>query len=86
MPALTLDQPVTYQITVPGVVDSGWADWATGLTVTIEQLPDCTPVSVLTCQVDQAALIGLLRRLYALGLPLMSVQCVDVKGTIDENQ
>jgi hypothetical protein len=34
------------------------------------------PVTTLTGAVDQAALHGLLRRLYSLGLPLISVNCV----------
>jgi hypothetical protein len=35
------------------------------------------PVSTLTVKVDQAALHGLLRRLYALGLPLISVRWIE---------
>ena len=35
------------------------------------------PVTTLTSTVDQAGLQGLLRRLYALGLPLISVERVD---------
>jgi hypothetical protein len=74
---LTLYQPATYQIKVPGILDENWADWNEGMTVTFEEDRDGLPVSVLTCAVDQAALQGLLRRLYALGLPLLSVICVD---------
>ena len=36
------------------------------------------PVTTLTGRLDQAALQGLLRRLYSLGLPLISVACCDV--------
>ena len=70
---ITLDRPVTYQITVPGVFDEQWAEWLGRMTITTEYEEDDYPVSTLTCTVDQAALQGLLRRLYSLGLPLISV-------------
>jgi hypothetical protein len=47
------------------------------MTITIESDGDGLPVTTLTGTVDQAALHGLLRRLYSLGLPLISVICVD---------
>jgi hypothetical protein len=34
------------------------------------------PVTILTGTLDQAALQGLLRRLYSLGLPLISATCI----------
>ena len=74
---LTLDRPAIYQIKVPGHLDERWADWAGGMTVTIESEGDGPPVTTLTGTVDQAALQGLLRRLYSLGLPLISVICVE---------
>ncbi len=33
---LTLDQPAAYQIKVPDHLDESWADWAGGMTVTVE--------------------------------------------------
>jgi hypothetical protein len=38
---------------------------------------DGSPFSTLIGVVDQAALQGLLRRLYSLGIPLISVTCLD---------
>ena len=76
-PKLTLDRPATYQIKVPGELDRNWTDWAGGMTITIESEDDGPPVTTLTGTVDQAALQSLLRRLYSLGLPLISVICVD---------
>jgi hypothetical protein len=70
---LTLDRPATYQIKVPGELDPSWADWAGRMTLTVESEGDGPPVSTLTGTVDQAALHGLLRRLYSRGLPLISV-------------
>jgi hypothetical protein len=37
----------------------------------------------LTGTIDQAALQGLLRRLYSLGLPLISANCVEC-GKVDD--
>ena len=73
----TLDQPATYQIKVPGALDAGWADWAGGMAISIESEREGPPVTTLTGTVDQAALQSVLRRLYSLGLPLISVNCVE---------
>ena len=73
---LTLDQPATYQIKVPGHLDESCSDWAGGMMITVESEGDGSPVTTLTGTVDQAALQGLLRRLYSLGLPLISVNWV----------
>ena len=75
---LTLDQAATYQIKVPGHLDESWSDWAGGMTITLESGGDGPPTTALTGVVaDQAALQGLLRRLYSLGLPLISVNCIE---------
>jgi hypothetical protein len=73
---LTLYRPVTYQIKVPGHLNESWSDWAGSMTITVECEGDSPPVTVLTGALDQAALQGLLRRLYSLGLPLISVNYV----------
>jgi hypothetical protein len=73
----SLDRPATYQIKVPGELGESWSDWAGGMTIAVESEGEGPPVTTLTGTVDQAALQGLLRRLYSLGLPLISVICVD---------
>jgi len=74
---LTLDGPATYQIKVPGELDARWSDWAGGMTLAVESEGDGQPVTTLTGSLDQAALQSVLRRLYSLGLPLVSVICVE---------
>ena len=74
---LTLDRPATYEIKVPGYLDERWSDWAGGMTIKVESEGNGPPVTVLTGTLDQAALQSLLRRLYSVGLPLISVNCVD---------
>ena len=69
---LSLDQPVTYQLQVPGELDESWSDWMQGMTIAVER-EGGEALTTLTCTVDQAALHGVLRRLYSLGMPLISV-------------
>ena len=73
----TLARPATYQIKVPGHLDESWSDWVGGITISVENDDDGLPITTLTGTIDQAALQGLLRRLYSLGLPLISVNCVE---------
>ena len=73
----TLDRPATYQIKVPGELDQSWADWDRQISITVDSEGDLPPITTLTGTFDQAALQGLLRRLYSLGLPLISVNYID---------
>lgn len=74
---LTLDQPVHYQIKVPGALNETWSDWSGKATITVERDEDGSAVTTLTCNVDQVGLHGILRWLYSLGLPLIAVVCLD---------
>ena len=76
---LTLDQPATYQIEVQGKLDENWPDWAGEMTVTVRNGGNGLSITTLTGTIDQAALLGLLRRLYSLGIPLISVICLDFR-------
>lgn len=73
----TLDRPATYQIKVPGHLDESWTDWDDRMALSTEVAVDGSALTTLTGTIDQAALQGLLRRLYALGLPLISVNYMD---------
>jgi hypothetical protein len=68
---------VTYEIKVPGEFDESWSERGGRMTVTVESDNAGMPLTTLTGTVDQAALQGLLRWLYSLGLPLISVICVE---------
>ncbi len=74
---LTLDRPAIYHIKVPGELDARWSNWAGGIAIAVESEGDGPPVTTLTAKVDQAALQSLLRQLYSLGLPLISVTCTE---------
>ena len=79
----TLDQPVPYEIRVPGQIGAGWASWAEEMNVTIEAVGSDPPITAMTGLFDQAALLGLLRGLYSLGIPLISVNWIDVVESDD---
>ena len=76
-PRLSLHQPETYQVKVPGAFDVLWFDDASSVSLRVEKSADGQPISILTGTMDQAALQGLLRQLYGLGLPLISVVWVE---------
>jgi hypothetical protein len=72
-------QPTIYQIRIQGHLGSEWTDWFGGLSITLEGNGDTLlrgPV------VDQAALYGLLRKVRDLGMPLISVNRLQI-GQID---
>ena len=72
----TLYQPLTYQIRIAGRPSENWSDWINGMDIQIEADTSGFIATDLTGTVDQAALIGLLRQLYYLGFPLISVNCI----------
>lgn len=74
-----LSRPACYQVKVQGWLGTGWEDWFDGLAITTEKMGGEMPVTVLTGKVaDQAALYGLLQKLYRLGLPLLSLVCLEL--------
>lgn len=82
---LTLSRPEAYQIKVLGHLDERWAEWDSRMSVTVEDADEPLPVTKLTGAVDQAALQGLLRLLYKLGLPLISVNWIQ-RGLQDKDE
>ena len=65
---------MTYQIQVQGKLDEGWSDWFRGMKVAFECANDGSPITTLTGPVaDQAALRGILNRIWDLHLTVLSV-------------
>ena len=66
--------PTVYRIEVTGQLDPERSAWLQDMALTVERRAQ-GPVTVLSGPVvDQAALMGLLRRLHGLGLTLLLVQ------------
>jgi hypothetical protein len=70
---LGLDRPGIYQIRVPGRLDESWQEWFEGMEITVESGDGPTVTTLTGTVADEAALQGLLDRLFSLGLRLLSV-------------
>ncbi len=66
-------QPPVYQIRLTGHLGREWTDWFEDLTITLEATSEMLFTGPV---VDQAALLGVLRKERDLGLPLLSVNRV----------
>jgi len=78
---LGLAQPATYQIEVEGRLNENWSAPIGGLTVTVSRGNDGPTVTTLSgIMADQAALHSVLAYIRDLGLPLLSVHCIDHTG------
>lgn len=72
----TLAQSIPYQIKIAGRLNENWSNWNANMEIQTDTDPSGLATTTLTGFVDQAALIGLLRQLYNLGFPLISVNCI----------
>jgi hypothetical protein len=77
-PQTNSSQPKVYQIKVEGHLGLEWADWFGGVTITLE---DNGETLLTGPMVDQAALYGLLKKVRDLGMPLLSVNRVELSQT-----
>ena len=69
-----MTDPVRYCIKVRGAIDRRWTEWFDDAAITIERDRAGTTTTILTGLVaDQAALRGLLSRLWDLNLTVISV-------------
>jgi hypothetical protein len=71
----TNTEPITYRIRVQGALDNSQTARITGMQVDTEAGADVPITTMLTGALrDEAELASVLDRLYALGLPLISVE------------
>ena len=76
---LAVDKPATYCIRVIGYLDENWSTRLGGLQISQSDREGRTPVTTLTGSIiDQAALFGVLKALYDMRLPLLSVECLKI--------
>jgi hypothetical protein len=79
-PRITLDQPGAYRIRVEGALNERWKEYFEDMTIEVLVLADGTRHTLLTgCLPDQAAVQGVLQKLYNLGFPLLSVEHIGSK-------
>ncbi len=67
-------QPIAYQIRVQGRLDESWSGWFDRMAITVEG----NSTTLTGAVVDQAALRGILSRLWDLNLALISVNRVEL--------
>ncbi|MEA3335177.1 MAG: hypothetical protein U9R25_04655 [Chloroflexota bacterium] len=74
---LSLNTRAVYCINLQGMLDPSWADELGGMQIHHTDQEDQPPVTTLTGELpDQAALAGVLNLVYTLGMPLISVVCL----------
>ena len=77
---LRVDKPATYSIRVVGHIDENWSARLGGLHITSTDSEGKRSITTLSgSTIDQAALFGVLKTLYDMRLPLLSVECLEVK-------
>jgi hypothetical protein len=64
----------TYQIQVQGRIGERWGHWFEDMSVNAQGEAQQATTTLTGPVADQAALLGLLQKLYTLGLPLLLVQ------------
>jgi hypothetical protein len=77
-----LDCPVTYQIEIAGKLNRHWSEWLDDLSITIHSAGDGSYTTHFSGPVaDQAALRGILCKVWDLNLVVLSVsRCDESKG------
>lgn len=72
------DEGATYQIRVEGRLGAHWAERLGGMTLDVRNEAGAAPATELTGHLaDQAALMGVLAHLYAIGATLLAVRRVE---------
>ncbi len=67
--------PATYEIRLKGLLPDRWAGWFEEVSIGLEE--DGT-TRLICAVIDQSALYGLIKRVRSLGLPLLSVNRIEL--------
>lgn len=68
----------TYLIRVRGNVSASWLEYFDDISIVVSTSVNRPPISTIcTHSADQAALLGILTRLYTFGYPIFSVECIE---------
>ena len=72
---ISLNSQNTYEIRIHGQPDDSWREWFGDAQVKVESLADDAQATTFSNVVmDQAGLVGLIRRLHGHGIVLLSVR------------
>jgi len=75
--SISLNSQNRYEIKIFGQPDDGWLDWFGEAEAHVEMLADNSQVTTFSNVImDQAGLVGLIRRLHGLGIVLLSIRQV----------
>ncbi len=78
---MCVSESLIYHIRVQGRLDASWSEWLGGLTIS----PQSNGETLLSGPiVDQAALHGLLDKLYAMNLSILSVVQISDKQAVEQ--
>ena len=71
----------SYRIRFQGHLDSSWAEWFEGFTLTPRSDGTTTLIGPVA---DQPALFGVLTRINSLGLPILLVEQIEMKNDFEK--
>lgn len=75
--SITLNSQNNYEIKIYGRLDDSWLHWFGAANARTEILADDSQVTTFSNVImDQAGLVGLIRRLHGLGIVLLSIRQV----------
>ncbi len=78
--SVSFDGSATYRVRVRGSIKAKWADRLAGMAISTETPDDGPPITTLVGELlDQASLASVFAQLYALHLPVLSVECLSVR-------
>ena len=76
-PRFNMYESLVFAVRIQGEIGEDWCKRLGARSMSVELDGDGFPVTVLTTEpVDQAGLLGMLNHLNMLGLPLVSVECL----------
>jgi hypothetical protein len=85
---INMFDPAVYSIRINGRLGESWLEYfgAQSMLVEVDEVGVST-TTLISEPVDQAALVGMINHLNGLGLPVVSIECVQtpVKNELTEN-
>lgn len=79
--------PARYQIKIKGKIREDWSDWLSGMVISAEENGEENLMTVLTGGVtDQAALRGILCKIWDLNLTVLSVSRIEMNAPEKEGE